>query len=45
MGVSIHYWAIPPSSGLFQRLQSDKAFIALMAALFPYGNGIFFFFK
>jgi len=45
MGVSIHYWAIPPSSTLFERLQSDTAFLALMGFLFPYGNGIFFFFE
>ncbi len=44
MGVSIHYWAVPPSSALFKRLERDKAFVALMAALFPYGNGVFFFF-
>jgi hypothetical protein len=41
MGVSIHYWAIPPSSRLFERLQSDRAFVSLMGALFPYGSGVF----
>jgi hypothetical protein len=45
MGVSIHYWAIPPQSTLFLRLQRDKAFTVLMAALFPYGSGIFRFFE
>jgi len=45
MGVSVHYWAVPPSSALFQRLERDKAFVTLMAALFPYGNGVFFFFN
>lgn len=44
MSVSIHFWALPPSSGLFQRLERDKAFVTLMAALFPYGRGVFFFF-
>ncbi len=44
MSVSTHYWSVPPASALFQRLQHDKAFVALMAALFPYGRGVFFFF-
>ena len=44
MGVSVHYWAIPPSSTLFRRLQREKSFATLMAALFPYGRGIFYFF-
>jgi hypothetical protein len=44
MGVSVHYWAVPPASTLFRRLQSEKAFATLMAALFPYGCGIFYFF-
>ena len=44
MSVSIHFWALPPSSALFQRLERDKAFVTLMAALFPYGRGVFFFF-
>jgi len=44
MGVSLHYWAIPPSSGLFKRLQTHRAFVTLMGHLFPYGSGIFFFF-
>lgn len=44
MGVSVHYWAVPPSSTLFRRLQTEKAFAALMGALFPYGCGIFYFF-
>jgi hypothetical protein len=43
-GVSLHYWAVPPSSGLFKRLQSDRAFVTLMGSLFCYGGGIFFFF-
>jgi hypothetical protein len=41
MGVSVHYWAIPPQSRLYARLQEDRAFNALMASLFPYGGGIF----
>ena len=44
MGVSLHYWAVPASSGLFQRLQTDGAFVSLMGCLFPYGSGIFTFF-
>jgi hypothetical protein len=44
MGVSLHYWAVPPSSGVFKRLQSDKAFLSLMGSLFCYGGGIFSFF-
>ncbi len=44
MSVSIHFWALAPASPLFQRLQHDKAFVTLMAALFPYGRGVFFFF-
>lgn len=44
MGVSLHYWAVPPSSGLFKRLQSDRAFLTLMGSLFCYGGGIFYFF-
>jgi hypothetical protein len=44
MGVTVHYWALPPSSGLFQRLQSDRAFVTLMGSLFCHGNGLFFFF-
>ena len=45
MGVSLHYWAVPPSSGLFKRLQSDRAFVTLMRSLFCYGGGIFFFLR
>lgn len=45
MGVSLHYWAIPPQSGLYARLQESRAFNALLAALFPYGCGIYQFFK
>ncbi len=45
MSVSIHYWAVPPASALFQRLERDRAFAALMAALFPYGRGVFLFFS
>jgi hypothetical protein len=44
IGVSVHYWAVPPSSDLFCRLQSEKALATLMAALFHYGCGIFYFF-
>ncbi len=38
MGVSVHYWAVPPSSKLFHRLRVDKPFAVLMAYLFPYGR-------
>jgi hypothetical protein len=44
MGVSVHYWAVPPSSALFRRLRVEKAFAVLMAYLFPYGRGVFYFF-
>jgi hypothetical protein len=44
MGVSVCYWAVPPSSALFRRLKSERAFATLMAALFSYGRGIFYFF-
>jgi len=44
MGVSLHYWAMPPSSVLFKRLQTEGAFVTLMGGLFCYGSGIFFFF-
>jgi hypothetical protein len=44
MSVSVHYWAVPPSSILFARLQSDRTFVTLMATLFHYGRGIYFFF-
>lgn len=44
MGVSVHYWAIPSSSALLRRLLTEKAFTTLMAALFPHGCGIFYFF-
>ena len=41
MSVCVHYWAIPPQSRLYQRLQQDSAFNTLMASLFPYGCGIY----
>lgn len=44
MSVSLHYWAVPPSSGLFKRLQTDRAFLTLMGSLFCYGGGVFHFF-
>lgn len=44
MSVQFDYWAIPPSSTLFERLLTDKAFVNLMAALFPHGPSVFFFF-
>jgi hypothetical protein len=44
MGVSLDYWAVPPSSGLFKRLQGDRAFLTLMGSMFCYGGGIFYFF-
>ncbi|WP_009631485.1 hypothetical protein [Synechocystis sp. PCC 7509] len=43
--VDILYSAIPPSSELYSRLQSDKAFATLLSWLFPYGNGIFCYFE
>ncbi len=45
MGCSILYSAIPPSSSLYLRLQSEKALSILVASLFPYGCGIFRFFE
>jgi hypothetical protein len=45
MSHSLHFWALPPSSSLFRRLQTEKAFVALVAALFHYGRGIFYFFE
>lgn len=45
MGVSVHYWAVPPASTLFRRLRKEKAFATLMGALFPHGSGIFCFFE
>ncbi len=44
MSVSLHYWAVPPSSALFKRLQTDRAFLTLMGSLFCYGGGVFHFF-
>jgi len=44
MGVSVHFCAIPPSSTLFGRLQSEKAFATLISRFFNYGSGIFSFF-
>jgi hypothetical protein len=41
VGVSVLYQAIPARCYLFARLQRDKAFNALLAALFPYGSGLF----
>jgi hypothetical protein len=45
MGVSICYWALPPESSLFARMQDEKRLAKLMTELFPYGNGVFHFFK
>jgi hypothetical protein len=45
MSVSIHFGAVPPASPLFQRVERDKAFASLMAALFPYGRGVYSFFS
>ncbi|MEH2281265.1 MAG: hypothetical protein V7K90_07950 [Nostoc sp.] len=45
MGVSVLYNAIPPSSTLYARLQSEKALSILVASLFPHGCGIFRFFE
>jgi hypothetical protein len=44
MGMSLRYWAIPPSSDLFRRVHREKPFTALMGALFPYGGSIYEFF-
>jgi hypothetical protein len=44
MAITFHYWAVPPSSRLFERLLSDQAFITLMTDLFQYDDGIYFFF-
>jgi hypothetical protein len=41
MGVSVHYWAIPPHSHLYARSQEDRAFNTLMGYLFPFGSGIY----
>jgi hypothetical protein len=45
MGVSICYWALPPESSLFTRMQDEKPLAKLMTELFPYGNGVFNFFE
>ena len=45
MGVSVHYWAIPPASTLLRRLQHEPPFATLMCTMFPYGGGIFNFFN
>ncbi|WP_335144691.1 hypothetical protein [Nostoc sp.] len=45
MGVSVLYNAIPPSSTLYARLQSEKALSILVVSLFPHGCGIFRFFE
>ena len=44
MSVQFDYLAIPPSSTLFQRLLTDKAFVYLMCALSVHGPSVFFFF-
>lgn len=41
MSSGILYSAIPPSSRLYLRLQSEKALSILVVSLFPYGGGIF----
>jgi len=33
MGVSIHYWSIPPASSLYERLLTDQAFVTRGAEL------------
>ncbi len=45
MSVSIHFWAVPPESPLFQRLERDRTFASLMAALFPHRRGVYTFFS
>jgi hypothetical protein len=44
MSVCVHYWAIPPNSRLYARLQEDRAFNVLMVSLFPYGCGVYQFY-
>ena len=44
MSVSIQYSAIPPTSVLYKRLQTEKTF-AIVATLFSSSNGIFRFFE
>jgi hypothetical protein len=41
MGVSIRYQGVPPRSHFYRRLLEDAAFNTLLAALFPYGSGVF----
>jgi hypothetical protein len=41
MGVSIRYQGVPPRSPLYRRLLKDVPFNTFLAALFPYGAGVF----
>jgi len=43
MSVSVIYSAIPPSSTIYRRIQTEKVFSILVAYLFSYGCGIFHF--
>jgi len=43
MSVCIHYWAIPPQSTLYARLQEDRVFNVLMASFFTHDCGIYTF--
>ncbi|NJL39967.1 MAG: hypothetical protein HC899_26840 [Leptolyngbyaceae cyanobacterium SM1_4_3] len=45
MSTAIFYSAIPPESGFYQRLQTERALMLLVERLFPYGNSIFCFFE
>jgi hypothetical protein len=37
MSTVVYYWAVPPSSELFRRLQNEKTFATLMGRIFRYG--------
>lgn len=44
MGVSIHYWAVPPASALYERLLTEQDFVTLMSTVEKYVGGAFYFF-
>jgi hypothetical protein len=41
MGVCVRYWAMPPQSHFYARLQVDAAFNTLLANVYNCGSGIF----
>jgi hypothetical protein len=43
MSFSVRYQALPERSRFFERLQEDRAFLPLLMALFPHGEGPFAF--